>query len=154
MPRSVVIDACCGCGGNAIAFAAAGLRVHAIDNDDSRLELARRNAYDLGLIDRLTFHLGDGVEIAEQLLVREPGSSLFLDLPWGGPEGASKPSRWEGLLGPFGPLAVAAPIVMLKLPRGFELDTLPGGPSAWRLRYGFGDGDARGVVKLITAWKC
>lgn len=52
-----VVDACCGIGADALAFAGAGLRVTGIDRDGLRVTLARHNAAALGLDAR--FSVGD-----------------------------------------------------------------------------------------------
>lgn len=50
-----VVDLGCGIGGDALALAAAGLHVTAIDRDPLRLALAEANAHALGLAGRMTF---------------------------------------------------------------------------------------------------
>lgn len=74
-----VVDACAGCGGNAIGFARAGCTVTAIERDRARLELARHNARVYGVEDRVTFVHGDALAI----LPSSTGDLLFLDPPWG-----------------------------------------------------------------------
>jgi len=88
-----VIDAFCGVGGNAIAFAKVCERVIAIDNSATRLALARHNAAVYGVVDRIEFILGDFISFAKSLqhLSTHPSSSrrrpidvVFLSPPWGG----------------------------------------------------------------------
>ena len=55
----VVADLCCGIGGDALALAASGLMVHAVESDPLRLAMAEANARSLGLEERIGFHLGD-----------------------------------------------------------------------------------------------
>jgi SAM-dependent methyltransferase len=55
----VVADLCCGIGGDALALAASGLMVHAVESDPLRLAMAEANARSLGLEERIRFHLGD-----------------------------------------------------------------------------------------------
>jgi SAM-dependent methyltransferase len=50
-----VADICCGIGGDALALAAAGARVSAVDYDPLRLAMARANAAALGLENRISF---------------------------------------------------------------------------------------------------
>ncbi len=57
-----VVDLGCGIGGDALALAAAGLRVTAIDRDPLRVALAQANAAMLGLADRMTFVHADVVD--------------------------------------------------------------------------------------------
>ena len=48
-----VADLCCGLGGDALAFAAAGLQVVAVDSNADRLALLSANAHGAGLADRI-----------------------------------------------------------------------------------------------------
>ncbi|HEU5012133.1 MAG TPA: class I SAM-dependent methyltransferase [Roseiflexaceae bacterium] len=57
-----VVDLGCGIGGDALALAAAGLRVTAIDRDPLRVALAQANAEALGLAERMTFVHADVVD--------------------------------------------------------------------------------------------
>jgi len=54
-----VLDLCCGAGMDAIALAAAGCTVHAIDLDPLKLAMAEANAAAAGVGERIRFHLGD-----------------------------------------------------------------------------------------------
>jgi hypothetical protein len=69
-----VSDCCCGIGGDAFAFAQAGLHVVASDRDALRLAIATANADALGLADRIDF-------ITRDLLLQAPpaATSLFCD---------------------------------------------------------------------------
>ena len=62
-PFGVVADLCCGIGGDALAFAAVGLTVHAVESDPLRLAMAEANAPALGLSGRISFHLGDALTV-------------------------------------------------------------------------------------------
>jgi trimethylguanosine synthase len=108
-----IIDAFCGVGGNAIAFAKVCERgerstivwrkrlepdlhatpVIAIDNSATRLALARHNAAVYGVADRIEFILGDFISYATSLQHmssqslgprRRPIDVVFLSPPWGG----------------------------------------------------------------------
>ena len=97
----VIIDAFCGVGGNTIEFAKtcergeimvyvkedfANTLVIAIDNHPIRLRLARHNALQLGVADRIEFILGDFVTYAKSLQQRGLGEEIdvvFLSPPWG-----------------------------------------------------------------------
>jgi trimethylguanosine synthase len=108
-----IIDAFCGVGGNAIAFAKVCERgeyiidvwrkgldpefctilVIAIDNSATRLTLARHNAAVYGVADRIEFILGDFISFAKSLqhqssrsltTRRRPIDVVFLSPPWGG----------------------------------------------------------------------
>jgi predicted RNA methylase len=76
-----VVDAGCGIGGNAIAFARAGCRVLAIEADAERLELARHNAGVYGVAKQIEFVHGDALALLPE--PRDPEAILFVDPPWG-----------------------------------------------------------------------
>ncbi|WP_439621969.1 THUMP-like domain-containing protein [Gemmata sp.] len=59
----VVADLCCGIGGDALAFAAAGLTVHAVELDPLRAAMAAANAAALGVADRVTVHEADALTV-------------------------------------------------------------------------------------------
>lgn len=87
-----IVDAFCGVGGNAIAFAQTCERVIAIENDETRLRLARHNAAIYGVADRIEFVLGDFIQFAKTLALRGEAKQggrvvdvIFLSPPWGGP---------------------------------------------------------------------
>jgi predicted RNA methylase len=106
----VLLDAFCGCGGNAVQFARTCGRVIAVDLDPLRLEMARHNSHIYGVSDKIDFVLGDVVSLAHsgrlvslllaarQKLLKEgrsgkctvscapPADVVFLAPPWGGPE--------------------------------------------------------------------
>ncbi|KAG8816667.1 hypothetical protein FRC17_000226 [Serendipita sp. 399] len=82
-----IIDAFCGVGGNAIAFAKTCERVIAIDNSPVRLALARHNATIYGVVDRIEFILADFVSFARTLATSSTVGRVdvvFLSPPWGG----------------------------------------------------------------------
>ncbi|KAI0831980.1 S-adenosyl-L-methionine-dependent methyltransferase [Trametes gibbosa] len=92
----VILDAFCGVGGNAIAFARTCERVIALDVSPIRLALARHNAALYGVQDRIEFVLGDFLSFARSLqTARSPEGGtqsskrkidvVFLSPPWGGP---------------------------------------------------------------------
>jgi len=133
----LVIDAFCGCGGNAIAFALAGSRVFAVERDRVRLALARRNAHALGVADRIEFHCAD---VRPTLPELPEQAALFLDPPWGGEAWDRTGVSWDQLVGE---LPLGARTVMLKAPRSFDLATAPGRwEPRWEVEPGF--------VRLVT----
>jgi hypothetical protein len=82
-----VLDACSGCGGNAIQFALAGMKVIAIEIDSNRLQAAKKNAEIYGVQDKITFILGDAIQVMEQQISSSnttPIDVIFLSPPWGG----------------------------------------------------------------------
>ncbi|KAF7370900.1 Tgs1 protein [Mycena sanguinolenta] len=86
-----ILDAFCGVGGNAIAFAKTCERVIALDISPTRLALARHNAQIYGVADRIEFILSDYISFANSYLSIPNSASLrkidvvFLSPPWGGP---------------------------------------------------------------------
>ncbi|KIJ38475.1 hypothetical protein M422DRAFT_50002 [Sphaerobolus stellatus SS14] len=85
----IVLDAFCGVGGNAIAFAKTCERVIAIDTSETRLRLARHNAAIYGVEDRIEFILADYTSFAKAYLslpknTRPKIDVVFLSPPWGG----------------------------------------------------------------------
>ncbi|EJC99718.1 S-adenosyl-L-methionine-dependent methyltransferase [Fomitiporia mediterranea MF3/22] len=84
-----ILDAFCGVGGNAIAFAKTCHRVIALDNSPTRLALARHNAAIYGVQDRIEFVLADYLDFARTYAKRPPEKRsidvVFLSPPWGGP---------------------------------------------------------------------
>mmetsp|Transcript_134 Transcript_134/g.153 ORF Transcript_134/g.153 Transcript_134/m.153 type:complete len:431 (-) Transcript_134:433-1725(-) len=59
MEPLLVVEGCCGCGGNAIQFAAAGARVIAIDNNRRRVAMAKHNAQVYDMYERCDFRCMD-----------------------------------------------------------------------------------------------
>jgi SAM-dependent methyltransferase len=69
-----VADLCCGVGGDALALAAAGASVEAVDSDPLRVAMAEANASALGLAGRVRGH------VADALIVPLPGvEAAFAD---------------------------------------------------------------------------
>lgn len=62
-PFATVLDVGCGIGADALALAAAGCRVEAIDADPVRLVFAEANARALGVEGRVRFHHGDALAL-------------------------------------------------------------------------------------------
>ncbi|XP_014098438.1 trimethylguanosine synthase [Bactrocera oleae] len=80
----VVIDAFCGCGGNAIQFARTCKRVIAIDIDPVKINMAKHNAKIYGVADKIDFIIGDFMQIDRTGNFRS--DIVFLSPPWGGPK--------------------------------------------------------------------
>ncbi|CAO3647309.1 unnamed protein product [Cunninghamella echinulata] len=78
---NIIIDAFCGCGGNAIQFALTCDRVIAIDIDPVKLKCAKFNAKIYGVEDKIEFILGSFYDLAPFL----KADVVFLSPPWGGP---------------------------------------------------------------------
>ncbi|KAG6852997.1 hypothetical protein C0991_007679 [Blastosporella zonata] len=86
-----ILDAFCGVGGNAIAFAKTCQRVIALDTSPTRLALARHNAQIYGVADRIEFILSDYISFAKTYTALPHTQRarnidvVFLSPPWGGP---------------------------------------------------------------------
>lgn len=83
-----VLDAFCGAGGNAVAFAAGGrLRVLACDVDPAKIACACNNAAVYAVRPAVQFVCADYFRLAARL-ARAPGAvqAVFLAPPWGGPD--------------------------------------------------------------------
>ncbi|KAG5338026.1 Trimethylguanosine synthase [Termitomyces sp. J132] len=86
-----ILDAFCGVGGNAIAFAKTCQRVIALDTSPIRLALARHNAQIYGVADRIEFILADYIAFAKAHTTlphrrwKRQIDVIFLSPPWGGP---------------------------------------------------------------------
>lgn len=136
---ATVVDATCGCGGNAIAFARLGSQVTAIDIHAERLDLAQHNARVYGVDDRITFLLGDARDVLPTL----EADLCFVDPPWGDVD-----RIWCRELPLFADLLAATRHfrrVWAKVPPSFH--PAPPGflPEAW---FGVGEGD-RNRVKFV-----
>ena len=92
----VVLDVFCGVGGNSIQFALSPHceRVFAIDNDPAAVWCARKNAELYGVLDKITFIVGDFFEFSRKYYdSRADGTEVgqtkldivFCSPPWGGP---------------------------------------------------------------------
>jgi SAM-dependent methyltransferase len=141
-----IVDAGCGLGGNAIAFARAGSRVIAIEADAGRLELARHNAEIYQVADRILFVHGDAVMLASEHASRE--AILFIDPPWGRDWtrdhcGLAQLPLLTALL----PIAASYAALWAKVPPSFASAELPGAtPEAW---FGESEGDHRRVKFVL-----
>lgn len=139
----IVVDATCGIGSIALALArSSSVRgVIAIDRNADRLRMAVHNAEIYGVRDRIDFRHGDALAIVATLAF----DALVIDPPWGGREYDRERVTLEDLamsIRPF--LSLRQPIV-LKLPRSFDVGTLPPGftiePAI----------DSRRVLKMLIA---
>jgi SAM-dependent methyltransferase len=137
-----VVDATCGAGGNAIAFARAGCRVTAIDRDAARLNDALHNAARYGVAKQITFIRGDAVSEAAS----RTADLLFVDPPWGIEWDRARTTPHQ--LPPLSALLeLPYPSCVAKVPPSFDPTTVPSGrPEAW---FGAAPGD-RHRVKFVT----
>ncbi|XP_017141943.1 trimethylguanosine synthase [Drosophila miranda] len=79
----VILDAFCGCGGNAIQFALTCGRVIAVDIDAEKLAMAKHNAAIYGVADKIEFIHADFLQFAASTRLRP--DVVFFSPPWGGP---------------------------------------------------------------------
>ena len=82
----LLVDVCCGAGGNSIQFAllCPTARVLAIDISPAKVALARHNARVYGVEERIDFLVGDCMHIMTSC--RIPADVAFLSPEWGGPK--------------------------------------------------------------------
>ncbi|MEU5313084.1 class I SAM-dependent methyltransferase [Streptomyces sp. NPDC021562] len=116
-----VADLCCGIGGDAIAFARAGIRVLAVDRDPVTAATARANAAALGLADLIEVREADVTEVDtaghDAVFVdpgRRGGRGRVFD-----PEAYSPPLSWAV------EAARAAPRAALKIAPGIPHEAIP-----------------------------
>jgi hypothetical protein len=142
-----IFDACCGLGGNTLAFAKVGARVLAVEHDREILGLAKHNAAVFGLTEQIDFQLGDALTLAP------PDTDIcFVDPPWG--------AEWNRLrcgLSDF-PLAAALFATFqatpdwgafwLKVPSSFDPSSLSGNPSTTAV-FGHAAGDSQRIKCLL-----
>lgn len=137
---ATVLDATCGVGGFAIAFARAGARVVAVEPDRTRRSCARHNAELYGVLDRI--ELVDAR--AEEVLGQVAAELVVVDPPWGvdwdrGRTGLADLPLLEALL----PGLSAYPRAWLKVPPSFDPSEVPGARA--RACFGRAPGDRHRV---------
>ncbi len=139
-----VIDAGCGVGGNAIAFARAGAQVTAIERDAQRLAHAQHNAAVYGVAARIHFVAGDALALLPEL----QADILFLDPPWG-PAWNRVGTGLEDLplLAAALPLANRFGALWAKLPPSFDVESVPGAVA--EAIFGEATGDAQRIKLLL-----
>ncbi|WP_328358682.1 class I SAM-dependent methyltransferase [Streptomyces sp. NBC_00445] len=116
-----VADLCCGIGGDAIAFARAGIRVLAVDRDPLTAAAARANADALGLAGLIEVREADVTEVD-----MAPYDAVFVDPARRGgrgrifdPEAYSPPLSWAVRT------ALKAPRAALKIAPGIPHEAVP-----------------------------
>jgi len=150
---SVVIDAFGGVGGNTLALARSGHHVVLIEPVRERIDAARRNLEREGLLSSVDFVHGRVESELPALLRKYPGVGLFVDPPWGGRSWERGGVDCDALLGSYGglrPSVATVAEVVLKLPRSFDVRTLPERGGGWQLRLEWGEPLA--PPKMLTAW--
>lgn len=129
-----IVDACCGIGGAAIAFARAGKEVIAVDTDELRIGMARENAVLFGVADQIQFLHADLREVIPSI----SDAAIYLDPPWGGPEYSKKDVFLLEYFNPPGRFLLELALnhsteVAIKLPRNFDFSQLDDFPVTIRI---------------------
>lgn len=121
-----VADLCCGIGGDALAFAEAGIEVLAVDRDPVTCAVARANAAALGLADRVQVVCADVAEVS-----LDGCDAVFLDPARRAERGrvfdpASYSPPWSFAVG----LAERVPAAGFKVAPGIPHDAVPAAAEA------------------------
>jgi hypothetical protein len=122
-----VADLGCGIGADAIAFARAGLRVHAVDADPVTAGIAAANATALGLADRITVSTADAATVdltGVDAVFCDPARRTASGRRVFDPSAYSPP--WDFVAG----LADRVPRTVLKLAPGIDHALVPAGAEA------------------------
>ncbi|MFE2040101.1 methyltransferase domain-containing protein [Streptomyces sp. NPDC059477] len=145
-----VADLCCGIGGDAIAFARAGIRVLAVDRDPLTAAAARANAAALGLAELIDVREAEVTDIDVA-----PYDAVFVDPARRGgrgrifdPEAYSPPLSWAvatALKAPHAALKVAPGIPHEAVPGAAEAEWISDGGDVKEAVLWFGSGGAGGV---------
>jgi len=121
---AVIVDAFCGIGGTAIAFAGVCEKVFTLDTDPARLAMAKHNAR---VYERNNITFMEGNFLQEAGVFGVP--TVFLDPPWGGPAVLDKPVATLADFSPDGEALLAAAFkhfsqVALRVPATFDFAEL------------------------------
>lgn len=117
-----VADLCCGIGGDAIAFARAGIRVLAVDRDPLTCAVARANADALGLADLIEVREADVTEVdtaGYDAVFVDPARRSSKRGRIFDPEAYSPPLSWAVSA------ALKAPLGVLKIAPGIPHEAIP-----------------------------
>jgi protein-L-isoaspartate O-methyltransferase len=140
-----VLDVCAGAGGDAIAFARAGLRVVAVDQSAARLALLAHNAAVHGVRQRIASICAD----ARDVVRTHCADVLYIDPPWAGAQARAPvaPAALPPLLDVLAAARGRFARTVLKLPPSFDVAALPG--FLPRAVFGAAEGDARCIKMLL-----
>ena len=140
------VDLCCGIGGDALALARAGIRVHAVDASPLACAVARANAVALGLDELLTVECADVTHVPLGEADSPRYDAVFVDPGRRGgrgrifyPEAYSPPLSWAV------EAATRAPYAALKVAPGIPHEAVPAGAEAEWVSF-------RGDVKEAVLW--
>lgn len=143
-----VLDAGCGIGGDAIAFARAGLRVHAVDRDPVTAAVCRANVEELGLADLVTVSVADVSTFGDAELEKWPAAFCDPARRTGGRrvfDPAAYSPSWDFLLR----LAGLVRLTGVKVAPGIDHDLVPFGVEA---EWVSTRGDSGRVVVEAALW--
>ena len=150
-----VIDPFCGLGADSICAAVAGATVFASDTDSTRLALAAQNAEHFGVSQQITFSCNDANRAVSTFPLRE--CALFLDPPWGGKDWDRNTMMLDTWLSDWPAVHRSleeAQVVLLKLPRSFDLETLHKTGRDWTFNIGVESMEDHPAdrVRILTAY--
>jgi trimethylguanosine synthase len=120
-----IVDAFCGIGATAIAFAKVCDRVYAIDNNQNRLNMTAHNAKIYGVDRKIKFICDDVISLMQTI----QADAIFLDPPWGGVEYLKIKNFRLSDFNPDGNVLLDLAFknyrqVILRVPRQFDLGEL------------------------------
>jgi hypothetical protein len=114
-----IVDACCGCGSDAITLARAGITVEAYDINEITTIFATKNAQVCGVSDKLSVHLADCTEIDL------PDGPIMLDpARRKGSKRIINPELWSPSPDAVAEMIKGRPAACLKLSPSVDLDIL------------------------------
>ena len=130
--KSVIIDAYCGTGSNAIQFAITHFDyVIAIDINEKKIAMAQWNAQVYGVSDKIEFICGDIFEVMHILQMRfrqsnnEKIQAIYMSPPWGGPAYIDQPvyqiDQIPGILGLMQKCRQLTANIVVYLPRNITI---------------------------------
>ena len=116
---SYVVDACCGCGSDAITLAQAGIKVDAYDINEITTVFATKNAEVCGVTDNLSIHCADSteVELPEGAIMLDPARRK-------GSKRIINPEMWSPSPEAIGDLIKSRPAACLKLSPATDIELL------------------------------
>ncbi|MGW0709247.1 class I SAM-dependent methyltransferase [Streptomyces sp. NPDC002643] len=150
-----VADLCCGIGGDAIAFARAGIRVLAVDRDPLTAAVARANADALGLADLIEVREADVTEVdtaGYDAVFVDPARRSSRRGRIFDPEAYSPPLSWAvsaALKAPLGALKIAPGIPHEAIPAEAEAEWISDGGDVKEAVLWFREGGTPGARRAM-----
>jgi trimethylguanosine synthase len=142
LPGGRVLDAFCGVGGSAIAFARMGKKVVSVDKDIKRLEMAKSNAEVYGVSHQIEFINDDIMNVITNFTTGF--DAIYLDPAWGGPDYYLRDSFTLSMFEPDGRTLVDHALlhncpVAFTVPKNFDLNEFAALRVAFFLEWNFID---------------